>query len=103
MIRRMLHTYFNKKLLEAGVDEAGRGPLFGRVYTAAAIIPNDDTFHKSFIKDSKKLSKKKRDIAYDFIINNAIDYKVSYKDESYIDKQNIYNSTYDCPCIRCET
>lgn len=91
----MLHTYFDKQLLEAGVDEAGRGPLFGRVYTAAVVIPNNDIFKKPFIKDSKKLSKKKRDMAYDFIINNAIDYKVSYKDEIYIDKQNIYNSTYD--------
>ena len=36
---RMMHTYFNKNLLEAGVDEAGRGPLGGRVYTASAVIP----------------------------------------------------------------
>ena len=92
----MLQTYFNKQLLEAGVDEAGRGPLFGRVYTAAAIIPNDDTFNKPFIKDSKKLSKKKREIAYNFILENAIDYSVSYKGEDYIDKHNIYNATYDC-------
>ena len=92
----MLQTYFNKQLLEAGVDEAGRGPLFGRVYTAAVIIPNDDTFNKPFIKDSKKLSKKKREMAYNFILENAIDYKVTYKGEDYIDKQNIYNATYDC-------
>ena len=45
MLRRaMLKTFYNKNLLEAGIDEAGRGPLFGRVYTAAVIIPNDDTF-----------------------------------------------------------
>ena len=56
---RMMHTHFNKNLLEAGVDEAGRGPLFGRVYTASAVIPNDDTFKQPFIKDSKKLSEKK--------------------------------------------
>ena len=92
----MLQTYFNKELLEAGVDEAGRGPLFGRVYTAAVIIPNDETFNKPFIKDSKKLSKKKREMAYNFILENAIDYKVTYKGEDYIDKQNIYNATYDC-------
>ena len=96
IIKRMMHTHFNKNLLEAGVDEAGRGPLFGRVYTASAVIPNDDTFKKPFIKDSKKLSEKKREIAYDFILENAIDYSVSYKDNNYIDKHNIYNSTYDC-------
>ena len=93
---RMLQTYFNKNILEAGIDEAGRGPLFGRVYTASAIIPPDNTFIKPFIKDSKKLSKKKREIAYDFIINNAIDYSVSYKEHDYIDKFNIYNATYNC-------
>ena len=58
----MLKTFYNKNLLEAGIDEAGRGPLFGRVYTAAVIIPNDDTFKKDFIKDSKKLSKKKENL-----------------------------------------
>ena len=93
---RMLQTYFNKNMLEAGIDEAGRGPLFGRVYTASVIIPPDDTFVKPFIKDSKKLSKKNRDIAYDFIKQHAIDYSVSYKDHDYIDKFNIYNATYNC-------
>jgi len=92
----MLKTFYNKNLLEAGIDEAGRGPLFGRVYTAAVIIPNDDTFKKPFIKDSKKLSKKKREFAYEFIINNAIDYSVSYKEANEIDYNNIYNSTFDC-------
>lgn len=91
-----MSTYFNKELLEAGVDEAGRGPLFGRVYTASAIIPNDDTFLQPFIKDSKKLSEKKREIAYNFILENALDYSVSFKDNNYIDKHNIYNATYDC-------
>ena len=97
MLRRaMLKTFYNKNLLEAGIDEAGRGPLFGRVYTAAVIIPNDDTFKKDFIKDSKKLSKKKREFAYNFIINNAIDYSISYKEALDIDYNNIYNSTFDC-------
>lgn len=91
----MLKTFYNKNLLEAGIDEAGRGPLFGRVYTAAVIIPNDDTFKKDFIKDSKKLSKKKREMAYEYITNNAIDYSISYKEAKEIDYNNIYNSTFD--------
>ena len=41
-----------------GVDEAGRGPLFGSVYTSAIILPND--FDKSILKDSKKFSSKKK-------------------------------------------
>lgn len=92
----MLETFYNKNLLEAGIDEAGRGPLFGRVYTAAVIIPNDDTFKKEFIKDSKKLSKKKRIIAYEFIKENAIDYAIHYRDFEHIDIHNIYNATFDC-------
>ena len=92
----MLKTFCNKNLLEVGLDEAGRGPLFGRVYTAAVIIPPDDTFKQPFIKDSKKLSEKKRNMAFEFIKENAIDWSVTYKDEKYIDLNNIYNSTYDC-------
>ena len=94
-MRRMLKTFLNKSLLEAGVDEAGRGPLFGRVYTAAVIIPPDETFQQKFIKDSKKLSEKNRNEAFEFIKENAIDWSVQYKDEKYIDINNIYNSTYD--------
>ena len=95
-MKRMLKTFCNKNLLEVGLDEAGRGPLFGRVYTAAVIIPPDDTFKQPFIKDSKKLSEKKRNMAYEFIKENAIDWSVTYKDENYIDINNIYNATYDC-------
>ena len=84
----MLKTFCNKNLLEAGVDEAGRGPLFGRVYTAAVIIPPDETFHQKFIKDSKKLSEKNREFAFEFIKEHAIDWRVHYKDEKYIDTKD---------------
>jgi ribonuclease HII len=91
----MLKTFYNEDTLEVGIDEAGRGPMFGRVYSAATIIPQDDTFKQPFIKDSKKLSEKKRNDAYDYIINNAIDWSVTWKDEKYVDSKNIYNATYD--------
>ena len=91
----MLKTFYNKDFLEAGIDEAGRGPMFGRVYTAAVIIPQDETFQQPFIKDSKKLSEKKRNQAFEFIKENAIDWSVTWKDGKYIDNRNIYNSTYD--------
>ena len=51
----MLKTYCVENLLEVGMDEAGRGPMFGRVYVAGVIIPPDETFCQEFIKDSKKL------------------------------------------------
>ena len=41
-----------------GVDEAGRGPLFGRVYSAAVILP-EDNFDFSLLKDSKKFTSEK--------------------------------------------
>ena len=94
-MKRMLKTFFNKEFLEAGIDEAGRGPMFGRLYTASVIIPQDDTFHQPFIKDSKKLSEKKRLEAYNFILDNAIDWSVTWEDEKCIDDKNIYNATYD--------
>ena len=43
-----------------GVDEAGRGPLFGKVYTSAVVLPSDEIFDKSKLKDSKKFSSKKK-------------------------------------------
>ena len=92
----MLQTFYNEHMVEVGIDEAGRGPLFGRVYAAATIIPRDDTFKKDFIKDSKKLSKKKRLLAYDFIKEHALNYSVHYKDYDHIDTHNIYNATFDC-------
>lgn len=75
-----------------GVDEAGRGPLFGRVYTAAVILSPD--FDMSLLKDSKKFtSEKKIKEVYEYIKQNASYYHISYKDEIYIDQVNILNAT----------
>ena len=81
---------------EIGIDEAGRGPLFGRVYTAAVVLPKDkDLFDHSLMKDSKKFtSKKKINEVYEYIKKNAIAYNVSYEDETTIDKINILQATF---------
>jgi ribonuclease HIII len=50
----------NTEIYEIGIDEVGRGPLFGRVYTAAVILPKDDSFDHSKMKDSKKFHSKKK-------------------------------------------
>ena len=42
-------SYMEKDRLEVGVDEAGRGPLFGAVYTAAVIFPQDEEFLNDLI------------------------------------------------------
>lgn len=81
-------------LIEAGIDEAGRGCLSGRVYTAAVILPNefpDNTYLK--IKDSKKLSKKLRNEMRKYIEKNALCYSVTYADVDEIDKYNILRAT----------
>lgn len=91
----MLKTYYNKNMLEVGVDEAGRGPMFGRVYAGAVIMPQDNTYDHTLIKDSKKLSERKRLMAFDYIKEYAIDYSVYYNDEKKIDEINILNATMD--------
>lgn len=83
---------FMKDCMEAGVDEAGRGPLFGRVYTAAVIL--DDTFDHSRVKDSKKFtSKKKIKEASDYIKEHAVSWSITYADEKVIDEINILKAT----------
>jgi ribonuclease HII len=81
-------------IYEIGVDEVGRGPLFGRVYTAAVILPKDDSFDHSKMKDSKKFhSKKKIEEVAEYIRQNAIAYYISYEDEKVIDEINILQAT----------
>ena len=91
-LKKYLHP--NEEILEIGVDEAGRGPLFGRVYSAAAILPKDDTFDHSKVKDSKKFtSKKKIDEVAEYIKQHALAWYVSYEDECVIDNINILQAT----------
>src|SRR5690625_7147940 len=63
--------------LIAGVDEAGRGPLAGPVVAAAVILPKD--FQLIGLTDSKQLSKQKREDFYKIIVDKAISYSVSIK------------------------
>lgn len=91
----LLQTCFqNDDLVEVGVDEAGRGPLFGRVYTAAVILPKDDQFDHSRMKDSKTFhSEKKIKEVAEYIKENAIAWSVTFEDEQTIDTINILQAT----------
>jgi ribonuclease HII len=85
---------------EVGVDEAGRGPLFGRVYTGAVILPHASApaaFDFSLLKDSKKFSsdKKIREVA-DYIKEHAVAWAVSYEEAEVIDRINIRRATLQC-------
>jgi len=86
-----LLPYHTDGVLEVGIDEAGRGPIFGRVYAGAVIWPKN--LISPLIKDSKKYTKKsEREQAYDFIIENAIAYGVAYVEPEDIDSTNIYKA-----------
>ena len=91
-----MKKYFNIQNIEAGVDECARGVLFGRIYGAAVIYPKDGINHEmeKIINDSKKLSAKKRDLLYDFIINNVEDYSISWVDAKIIDKKGLQYANY---------
>ena len=54
-----LLSYLHADLIEAGCDEAGRGPLAGPVFAAAVILPKD--FHHPLLNDSKKMTEKARE------------------------------------------
>ena len=75
-----------------GVDEAGRGPLAGPVFSAAVILPQNLMIDG--LNDSKKLSEKKREILYDKIKNLALTYAVAFATEHEIDEINILNATF---------
>lgn len=93
----MLKTCHNEdsNVVEIGTDEVGRGPLFGRVYTASVILPKDDKiFDHSQMKDSKKFhSKKKIEEVANYIKDNAISWAVNYESENVIDEINILQAT----------
>ena len=75
-----------------GVDEAGRGPLAGRVYAAAVILPDGCLIEG--VNDSKKISEKKREALFDVICEKALAYSIAWADEKEIDEINILNATY---------
>ena len=90
-----LNKFYNEdsELLEIGIDEAGRGPLFGRVYTGAVVLPKDVDFEFDKMKDSKKFSsvKKINEVA-EYIKEKALAWSVTYNDEKVVDNINIRQS-----------
>ena len=86
---------YESNILEIGVDEAGRGPLFGRVYTAAVILPKEG-FDYTRMKDSKRFHSEKKIIEEEeYIKNNSLYWSVMYSDEKRIDTLNILHATIE--------
>jgi ribonuclease HII len=103
MKKNELSTYCNAdNSFEIGIDEAGRGPLFGRLYVAAVVLSKVGFRHED-MKDSKKFhSKKKIQNVAEYIKKNAIAWSVQYIEVSTIDEINIRQSVFKGmhECIR---
>lgn len=76
--------------IEVGLDEAGRGPCFGRLYTAAviwpSIWPSAGPASGSLIRDSKTLKPKQITEAFHFIQQHAVEWHVTYAEHDEVDK-----------------
>ena len=82
-----LLPYLAPDRVEAGCDEAGRGPLAGPVFAAAVILPPD--FHHPLLNDSKQLSEKARDTLRPIIEQEAVAWAVEAVQPEEIDRLNI--------------
>ena len=89
----MLKQFYEKDKIEVGLDEVGRGCLFGPVCVAGVVWLDNDPEPQLEIRDSKKVPEKKRTLLKDYILENSIAYSIQLVDNDYIDKFNILNST----------
>lgn len=85
------HFYSNQYKYIAGVDEVGRGPLVGPVVAAAVILPT--TYDIPHLTDSKKLTPKRREVAYEAIKEQALAYAIARVDAKEIDQINILQAS----------
>ena len=87
-----MKSHFTEDIVEAGVDEAGRGCYAGPVVAAAVILPRD--FFHPLLNDSKKLKPSVRYLLRDVIEKEAISFSYSIVDHTQIDRINILQATY---------
>src|SRR5215203_947259 len=88
----MLSQFFNSRLIEAGLDEAGRGCFAGPVFAAAVILPKE--FYHPALNDSKQMKKEDREILRPIIEKEAIAWSVSKVDNEEIDRINILQASF---------
>jgi ribonuclease HII len=88
----VLKSYFKSNdILECGIDEAGRGCLFGRVYVGAVVLDPQIELHP-YLNDSKKVTPARRALVREWIEENAIAFSVAYGEAHEIDRDNISNT-----------
>ena len=91
----MKRTWFDDEQVEVGLDEAGRGSLWGRLYVGAVIMsPEDEAYFDNgaalrLITDSKKLTPRRRAVLNDFIRENAIEAVVAWSEPAEVDALNV--------------
>jgi len=88
----MLKTCFQHEWIEAGCDEAGRGPLAGPVTAAAVILPPE--WNHPLLNDSKQMSEKNRNLLRKIIENEAVAWAVEMVMPDEIDRINILNASF---------
>lgn len=88
----MLPVQHQTTLLEAGIDEAGRGCFAGPVMAAAVILPPD--FFHPLLNDSKQVKEADRYLLREIICKHAIAWSIGRVDAAEIDQMNILQATY---------
>ena len=88
----MLSSYLHKNLIEAGLDEAGRGCYAGPVFAAAVVLPK--RFRHPLLNDSKLLTAQERDLLRPIIERESISFSVACVDNNTIDEINILQASF---------
>lgn len=89
---KKLASNFQKKWVEAGCDEAGRGCLAGPVFAAAVILPSG--YRHAWLNDSKQLSHTRRMELREIILQDAIAWSIAQCDHTEIDSINILQASF---------
>ena len=89
----MLETTYQRDLIEAGCDEAGRGCLAGSVFAAAVILPPD--FHHPLLNDSKQMTERRRNQLREIIEREALAWHVAEVTAERIDQINILHASIE--------
>lgn len=88
----MLKPFYNQYLIEAGLDEVGRGCLAGPVVAAAVILPKD--YKNALLNDSKQLNKAQRNQLRAEVTEVALSWAIAEVSNEEIDKINILNASF---------
>jgi len=85
--------YYEQDKLEVGIDEVGRGCLFGPVVIGGVIWPQEEPLSNYTLKDSKKCRNKERDQLREYIESYSLAHTVQMISEKEVDTYNILQST----------